>query len=282
MRVDEWHLTEDVDGFLTGAGDFLHSRPALHTLLLTVTEVLRARGASAKGADAPVFGRLEEAGDVSAAFFRTPPRRLNLTELTVDQADALAGRLSHLGHRLPGVTAVHHTAVAFAEAWGRHTGAVPVLGQRRRLYRLGTLTPPEPAPEGRSRVAGGQDQERLAEWNDDFAAAIGDADATRSAGKHAGYRRFTFWETPDGTPVSMAAVTPMVAGQVRVGSVYTPAELRGRGYASAVTTEVSRAALAGGAAEVVLFTDLANPTSNAVYQRIGYRPVADFASFDFA
>lgn len=281
MRVDDWHLTEDVDGFLAGAGDFLYSRPALHTLLLTVTEVLRARGAGAYGAEAPVFGRLEEAGDVSAAFFRTPPRRLNLTALTADQAEALAARLAGLGHQLPGVTAVHDTAVAFAEAWGRHTGTVPVLGQQRRLYRLGTLTPPEPAPDGRSRIAGGQDKERLAEWNDDFAAAIGEAPSV-GTGLSAGYRRFTFWETPDGTPVSMAGVTPMVAGQVRVGPVYTPAELRGHGYAGAVTAEVSRAAQAEGAAEVVLFTDLANPTSNAIYQRIGYRPVADFASFDFA
>ncbi|MFJ4988860.1 GNAT family N-acetyltransferase [Streptomyces sp. NPDC088732] len=281
MRVDDWQLTEDVDGFLAGAGDFLHSRPALHTLLLTVTEVLRARGAASNGAQAPVFGSLEHGGDVAAAFFRTPPRRLNLTELTVDQADVLAARLSHLGHRLPGVTAVDDTAVAFADAWGRRTGAVPVLVQRRRLYRLGTFTSPEPAPEGRSRVAGVEDKERLAQWHDDFAVATGEAPAG-GTGPSAGYRRFTFWETSDGTPVSMAGVTPMVAGQVRVEPVYTPAELRGRGYAGAVTAEVSRAALAAGAAEVVLFTDLANPTSNALYQRIGYRPVADFASFDFA
>jgi predicted GNAT family acetyltransferase len=79
----------------------------------------------------------------------------------------------------------------------------------------------------------------------------------------------------------MAGVTPMVAGQIRVAPVYTPAHLRGRGYAGAVTAEVSRAALAAGAAEVLLFTDLANPTSNALYQRIGYRAVADFAVYDF-
>lgn len=60
-----------------------------------------------------------------------------------------------------------------------------------------------------------------------------------------------------------------------------PAHLRGRGYAGAATAEVSRAALASGADEVLLFTDLANPTSNGLYQRIGYRPVADFATYEF-
>jgi predicted GNAT family acetyltransferase len=62
---------------------------------------------------------------------------------------------------------------------------------------------------------------------------------------------------------------------VRVGYVYTPPELRGRGYAGAATAAVSRAALEDGVAGVLLFTDLANPTSNALYQRLGYRPVED-------
>jgi predicted GNAT family acetyltransferase len=80
----------------------------------------------------------------------------------------------------------------------------------------------------------------------------------------------------------MAGATPLVAGQIRVAPVYTPAHLRGRGYAGAATVEVSQAALDAGAAEVVLFADLANPTSNGLYQRIGYRPVTDFALYDFS
>jgi predicted GNAT family acetyltransferase len=65
------------------------------------------------------------------------------------------------------------------------------------------------------------------------------------------------------------------AGVVRVGPVYTPPALRGRGYAGAVTGAVTSAAIAAGAREVVLFTDLANPTSNALYRRLGYQPVTD-------
>ncbi|MEU4039096.1 GNAT family N-acetyltransferase [Streptomyces collinus] len=90
------------------------------------------------------------------------------------------------------------------------------------------------------------------------------------------------WETPDGTPVSMAASTSIVGGMIRVDPVYTPAHLRGRGYAGAVTAEVSRAALAAGATDVVLFTDPTNPTSNALYQRIGYVRVGDFTGYKFS
>ena len=77
-------------------------------------------------------------------------------------------------------------------------------------------------------------------------------------------------------------MTPVIAGQVRVTTVYTPAHLRGRGYAGAVTAEASRAASAAGAREVLLFADLDNATSNALYVRLGYVPVGDFAVYDFS
>jgi predicted GNAT family acetyltransferase len=285
MRPDDWHLTEDLDDFLARTGDFLHSRPALHTMPLTVTETLRTRGANAFGLEATVFGRLERGGEVSAAFYRTPSGRLSLTPVTREQADLLAARLAGLGHPLPGVSGDHDTATAFAESWQRRTGAVPALRDRLRLYRLDTLTPPEPLPEGRGRVVGGQDREQLMLWCGEFAAAVGEVrsvDAGSWADTRFADKRFWFWEIPDGTPVSMAGVTSMVAGQIRVDPVYTPAHFRGRGYAGAVTVEVSRAALAAGATEVVLFADLANPTSNGLYQRIGYVPVTDFSVYDFS
>ncbi len=69
---------------------------------------------------------------------------------------------------------------------------------------------------------------------------------------------------------------------VRVSLVYTPPELRGRGYAGAVTAAASQQALRAGAQELLLYTDLANPVSNSVYQRIGYRPVEHELSLAFA
>lgn len=285
MRTDDWHLTQDLDAFLTRAGGFLGSRPALHTVPLTVTENLRTRGLHIYGDGTPEFGVLEQDGTVRATFFRTPPHRLNLTALTAQDAEALAARLAALGRRLSGVQADRDTAAAFAEAWQRHTGATVALGQRQRLYRLGTLTVPRPIPPGRPRIAGEADRELLIRWHDEFVAAVGSGvfqDAAEWADARIEQGGVTFWETPGGTPAAMAGTTPEVAGQVRVSAVYTPSHLRGRGYAGAATAEVSRAALAAGVQEVLLFTDLANPTSNGLYQRIGYRPVADFAVYDFA
>ncbi|WP_416519557.1 GNAT family N-acetyltransferase [Streptomyces achromogenes] len=285
MRPDDWHLTDDVDAFLARAGGFLRSRPDLHTMALTVTEALRAQGPRTYGAEAPLFGHLGEPGEVRAAFHRRTRGLLSPTVLTPEQADALAARLAGLGHVLPGVSAEQHTAAAFAGAWRRHTGATPALrAQRVRLYRLGTPIPPDPHPRGRARAAGERDHEHLVRWCRAFTADVGEdfpADDAGWSGTRFAAKRFTFWETPDGTPVSMAGATAMVAGHVRVDPVYTPAHLRGRGYAGAVTAEVGRSARAAGAHTVVLFADPANPTSTALYQRLGYDPVAEFTVYDF-
>lgn len=294
MRPDDWHvderppydwqLTENIDEFRTRAVDFLRSRPALHTTPLTTIEKLRVR-ADAYGPEPPLFGLLESAGEVSAICYLLATRRVTLTALSHEQADTLAARLAALGRPLSGVTADDDTAALFAEAWQRRTGATPVAHWWGRLHRLGTLTPPEPRPAGRGRAVEASDQEQLIRFCNEFAADVGepatlDADSwpdSRFADKH-----FTFWQTPQGTPVSMAGSTSMIAGMIRVDPVYTPAHLRARGYAGAVTAEVTRAALAAGATDVVLFTNPANATSNALYRRIGYVPLADFTGYRFS
>ena len=89
-----------------------------------------------------------------------------------------------------------------------------------------------------------------------------------------------FWEH-DGAPVSLAGWAKPAAGLARIGPVYTPPELRGRGFGAAVTTAVTQAALDGGAGGVLLFTDLSNPTSNTLYQRLGFAPVTDWIVIRF-
>ncbi|QKW25983.1 GNAT family N-acetyltransferase [Streptomyces seoulensis] len=287
MASDGWYLTTDLDDFLARARQFLHSRPVQHTVPLTVTENLRTAGAGLYGDRPPEFGVLREGGGpgARAVFIRTPPHPLTLTALTVRDADDLADRLAGAGHELPGVNADRDTAAAFAAAWQRRTGTGAVLARRMRLYRLGELTAPRPAPPGHARTADGSDRELLGRWFGEFHTAIGERAGQRAedwADRRIRRGDVLLWQTPDGTPAAMAGLSPEVAGQVRVLGVYTPAHLRGRGYAGAVTAEVSRSASAAGATEVLLFTDLANPTSNSLYQRIGYRPVSDFARYYFA
>ncbi|MGW5770923.1 GNAT family N-acetyltransferase [Streptomyces longwoodensis] len=282
---DDWHLVDDVGEFLRRAGGFLRGRPGMHVMQSTWAERVRVRGAGAFGPGTPSFGLLVQGGEVRGTCYVLPPGTLGLSPLTPPQADALAARLAALGHAPRSVSADQDTATAFAGAWQRHTGATArPRDVRVRLYRLGTLIPPEPMPAGRSRVLGEQDLEEVIHWCGAFARAVGEAapaDAASWPRTRFADKRYTLWETPDGTPVSVAGRNPLIGGQIQVDIVYTPPELRGHGYAAAVTTEVTRAALTEGAQDVVLFADRSNPTSNALYQRLGYRAVADWGAYDF-
>ncbi len=92
--------------------------------------------------------------------------------------------------------------------------------------------------------------------------------------------RFVLWDV-NGTPVSMAMLRAPAADVSRIGPVFTPRNLRGHGYGSAVTAAAADLAHRSGTPDVVLFADLANPVSNAIYQRIGFEPVADSVRIDF-
>ena len=79
----------------------------------------------------------------------------------------------------------------------------------------------------------------------------------------------------------MAGVGGLTPHGIRIGPVYTPPELRGHGYASNLVAGVTQRQLDAGRDYVFLFTDLANPTSNKIYQDIGYQPVNDIDEWDF-
>ncbi|MGW8981768.1 GNAT family N-acetyltransferase [Streptomyces parvus] len=266
-----WTFTDDVDVFLAAAGPSLAARPVEHTVALTVTERLRRSGAHHYGDDDPVLGWWRGAdGAVAGTLVRTPPHAALLNAVPPEAVEPLVEALG-AGPDLDGVDADRDTAALLTTRLRGYR-----TEQEQRLYRLGTLRPPSPAPEGRARAATRADRALLVAWVEGFADATGQSKSSAEWLVDEGTERgsLTLWES-GGTPVALAGRSRMLAGTVRVTLVYTPPEFRGRGFGAAVTAESSRAALAEGAAEVLLFTDLANPTSNGVYLRIGYEPVAD-------
>lgn len=262
-----WTFTDDVDVFLDAVGASLAARPAENTLVLTVTATLRRHGPHAYGGSAPLLGWWRGAnGEVAGTLVQTPPYPPLLATVAPEAVAPLAASLS-----LTRINADRATAEALASTWPGHR-----VDQEQRLYRLQTLVPPSPAPSGRPRAATAADRELLVRWYLAFANQVGQpgTHAERLVDERTAAGTLTLWED-GGVPVSMAGVSPRIAGTVRIAPVYTPAEHRGRGYAAAVTARVAGAAREAGAREVLLFTDLANPTSNGVYQRIGFRALSD-------
>ncbi len=145
-----------------------------------------------------------------------------------------------------------------------------------RLFRLAELVSPQPSAAGKARLAAAGDLPLVLEWSAAFAAEVNElgGPSPGAAREWIDQGRLVVWDV-GGKPAAMAAMTVAGAGVARIGPVYTPPDQRRRGYAGAVTVAVSQLAADRGAEQVVLFSDLANPTSNALYQRIGYRPVED-------
>jgi predicted GNAT family acetyltransferase len=273
-----WTLTGSPDEYLAIAGGFLRSDPVRNTIALSAAETVRVRGPRTYGQVAPLFGWWRGGdGEVSAALLHTPPYGILLTALPEGSARPLAEALIARRREVRGVNGEEGVAAAFAAVWAGLTGARAEEFLRSRLYWLGRLRPPEPPPGGAARLATEADRDLLARWLAAFSEELAD-DVGRESDEviddRLSYGGLTIWES-GGTPVSMAGIHRPVAGTARIGPVYTPPEHRRLGYGGAATAAVSRAALDSGAENVVLFTDRANPASNALYQRLGFDPVEE-------
>lgn len=239
---------------------------------------------------------VDEGDRFVAAAVRTPPhnviiysvRTSELEPLRLILEDALAFAALNSpdtpAGRLPGVVAHSDTALAFSELWAQRTGKPYMLGMSQRIYELRQVTPPEAVP-GHLRQARTDDIAFLAEWiqgfnADAFLPAMSRPDAQALAELRVDTGDLFLWEH-EGRAVSMAQKTRPTTHGITVSLVYTPREHRKHGYASACVAALSQQLLGAGWQFCTLYTDLANPTSNSIYQRIGYRPVCDSSEYHF-
>jgi hypothetical protein len=186
---------------------------------------------------------------------------------------------------LPGVVGAVPEVTTFAAAWSTRTGAEPRVLVDQGIYQLEQVVPVQ-GVEGRTRAVGAADLELVVDWWRAFLVEALHDDAPADADvRHAVETRLgegsglVVWD--DDGPVSFAGFTGATPNGIRIGPVYTPPGRRGRGYASALVAELSAALLADGRRFCFLYTDLANPTSNKIYERIGYRRVCDSAAIAF-
>jgi hypothetical protein len=300
----------DPTAFAGRAVPFLLRHEAEHNLMLGL------RGASqrqptqpAPPATPPYLATLEEGGEVRAVALRTPPHRLLISRVSrvdppagapdappvVDKVEeAGAEVVEHLvadlaGHSpdLSGVLGPPAVAGAFARRWAERLGKQARQGMATRIFQLDAVAPAPAAQEvaGALRPATEADLDLLIRWVGAFTQEIGERGEADEARARAGISRtiaaggLHLWEVEGAGPVSMANATGATPSGIRINMVYTPRELRRRGYAS--VGALSQAMLHTGRRFCFLYTDLANPTSNHIYQELGYRPVADANTYDF-
>ena len=267
--------------FLDRAKPWLLRNEAEHNLILGVAGQLES---GSHPYEEPILLATVEGPDgVAACAFRTPPIKLGLTRVPEEAVALLVDEASILYSSLPAVMGPTSAARAFAEGWSATHGVGFEAGRRMRIFQLDRVVPPaNPAP-GRMRQASSDELELAVEWARAFKRDTGvwDRDPGPLARRLISEGRLFFWEDRDSEPLSMAAGMAETPNGIRVGYVYTPSEERLRGYASACVAALSQHYLDHGRRFCFLYTDLANPTSNAIYQRMGYQPVCDVEDYNF-
>ena len=281
----------DIGEFAARVEPYLLAHEATHCLMLGLLSTLPRDSLPAD--EIPYLALIEEQGAVVLVAMRTPPFNVILSLIAPELAATAATEALKLMARdlwsryhetLPGVNAPVPVARLFAEQWRERAGQTARVIVHERVYELETVIPAANAP-GSFRRPTAHDRDLLIRWLAAFAdEALGPLEHLDAAEwvdnffaspSRGGY----IWE--DGAPVTWVAYGNPTPHGVRIGPVYTPPEHRGRGYASACVAALSQSLLESGRAFCFLFTDLANPTANHIYQAVGYNPVNDVDVYTF-
>ena len=266
--------------FLDHAEPWLLGAEAENTLMLGIARAL-ANASPASGPHSPTyFALVERSGAPVACAMRTPPHKAGITRAENEALRLLVDDLAAVYPDLPAVLGPDAAARLFAELWSERSGGSYHAGMHQRIHEIRKVTPLLRRPPGRLRAATPEDLAGLVEWvvafEDDVGVTVR-SDPPRVLEEHQRHGGLYVWE--DGGVVSMAAAGGRTPHGIRVSLVYTPPPLRGRGYASACVADLTQLMLDRGLAFCCLYTDLDNPTSNSIYQRIGYRPVCDVTDY---
>lgn len=286
--MSTWELYDDPRPFAEAARPYLAANPLTCTVITSMVDRLLTGERQPLHHNATPFwfaARRDETGQVEAVAMRSGDWPPYLQAVDAAAATELAGLVIDRGERPRGANGSPAGARAFCERLVQEWGGRIESRTSTRLFRLDGLRPPQGVP-GHPRLARSDDIELLAGWVEAFhdEADPGTPHSTlppevrREESRQNVRDRMTtdgqwVWEV-EGDVVSCAATRPAAYGFARIGPVYAPPTRRGQGYAAGVTAAVSQAILDAGATPC-LFTDIANPTSNGVYQRIGFVPVED-------
>lgn len=267
------------EAFLKHAEACLLENEDRNNLILSLAYERATAGASEPDA---FFGTIEDEGGVVGCALRTPPHDLLLTDMPEEAVPVLVREVAGVYESIPAVLGAPVLAESIAAAWVAAMGGVWRAGMQHRLYRLEEVVRSQGVP-GAARVALQRDVSLVSEWGRGFARETGmhGLVSEETSRRWIGEGKLFLWE--DGAQaVSMAAARGNTPKGVRIGYVYTPPEQRRKGYASALVADLSQRMLDAGRAFCVLFTDLSNPTSNAIYQRLGYRPICDLSEVEIS
>jgi predicted GNAT family acetyltransferase len=264
------------DEFYRLAQSMLLRREAENNFIIGLTQTLRLESSNPDHLFLIAF----DESDPMAAAVQTPPHPLILTRGSDAAMDALTEFIIKNNVQIPGVGGPVDSATRVATAVSNERGQTLRLRTKMRIFQIDHVIVPR-SSGGSGRFADENDLPLLLEWMEAFSHAISEPnpDLRANVSRRLNNKNYFLWSDPH--PVSIAGWAGPTPNGVRINSVFTPPNLRGRGYASNCVAALTQHLLNQGKQFCFLYTDRANPTSNKIYQQIGYNPVCDWADFRF-
>ncbi len=267
---------DTIDKFWDKTQAYLLQNEAENNVLLGVMQTLLCN--PDRYPDPPYLVIVESNGAIVATAIRTPPHKLLLSKTSDLKALTLIAQ-DLQREPLPGVMGLIPDVTTFLQAWQNLTGQSYQRSFVNKIHQLREVRSVATIP-GYLRLATERDRALLIEWLPAFIAEIGEVmgqDLDRIVDHRLKTQTTYIWE--DDLPVSLAAGRQRSPTVGLIGSVYTPPAYRRKGYATACVAALSQKLLDEGCDRCFLLTDLANPTSNHIYQQIGYVPVCDWHEY---
>jgi predicted GNAT family acetyltransferase len=276
----------NIDEFYNVCLPFLSAKATENNLIIGILNTLKSN-IHHYSTERPLLVTVSVEKSLELVSIRTPPYKLLISHTdNLDSIHFLVKEFKIQEIKLPGITGFKTGALNFSKLWTEKQSLEYLLEVNLRIYKLDKVNPKIPSLNT-FRPAKQTDAVLINNWIREF---IQEATPNSPEEELQNLQTRTNKAIDQETIYVLERKEKLVsiarrAGKTpygeRIALVYTPPEERRKGYATELVARLSQLILDEGIQSCYLFTDLANPTSNKIYQEIGYRPIIDIDTYRF-
>lgn len=240
-----------------------------------------------RDSEKPLFFTIYDNDKIVGQAIRTNPEKpLAITKMPENAIKKLIEKIFDGKVVLEGIIGPKECSILFANIWSEKCSVNFTIGMHQGVYELLAVISPD-FENGKLILGIDENRNYMEKFCLGFVKdCISEQknpkqESIKMVDRYIKNKTLYFWENSSGEIVSMAASTRESKNAATISLVYTPDELRGRGYASRVVAALSQKILDQGKKKCNLYTDLTNPTSNSIYQKVGYKMLGESMFFNF-
>ncbi|HDR7777524.1 TPA: GNAT family N-acetyltransferase [Bacillus tropicus] len=265
------HVYEEIVNFKEEVTLFLEKNEQENNLILGVLQMVHQ----------PIFmGIAKQGEEIAVVFLQTEEKKqiiVATSEMAEEDIVKLAKKLAKVYPNVPGLIGNKKIVQRLAEEIAVLENKKTTVAMEQGIYELKQVKKKWNGDEV-FREVNSDELTLIEQWIYQFCEDV-NLPTTKEEAKQTAHTLITnhrlFGLEVDGKLVSVAAKTRPTKNNITVNFVYTPKEERKKGYASNCVAALSQRMLDEGYKTTTLYTDLANPTSNKIYQEIGYEQIAE-------